>query len=290
MNKLFKSGVCLVNSILPIKKKVVLFSSFFGQYNDNPKAVSERLHKLAPDVDIVWVKSIKAKEPFPSYVKTLDLHSKEYYKMINRAQVIVDNHMGMRASGYWGDKGLRKIFAKVFSRKRKSQLCISTWHGTPLKRIAADTIGASEKKRHYTNTDFVVAGCELSREKFISAFLNSVPVKNYGTPRNDALINGSEDLVQLKNKLGLPLDKKIILFAPTFRNSVENSGIKQMQEFDFERMLNSLQNKFGGEWCFVFRVHNNVLLKIDVQSLTEKFGERIINGNKCDDMVEYMIC
>ena len=130
----------------------------------------------------------------------------------------------------------------------------------------------------------------MSREKFISAFLNSVPVKNYGTPRNDALINGSEDLVQLKNKLGLPLDKKIILFAPTFRNSVENSGIKQMQEFDFERMLNSLQNKFGGEWCFVFRVHNNVLLKIDVQSLTEKFGERIINGNKCDDMVEYMIC
>lgn len=42
-------------------------------------------------------------------------------------------------------------------------------------------------------------------------------ILNIGLPRNDDIFKRSpEDIINLKEKLGLPLDKKVILYAPTF--------------------------------------------------------------------------
>ncbi len=291
MNELVKSVSCFLYGLLPIRKKCVLFSSFYGQYNDNPKYVSLRLHEVAPDVELVWVKSQKAREEFPSYVKTVEFGSKEYYKYIYRAQVIVENHMGMRSKTAVKTNALAKLLARRFSKKRKGQMNVSTWHGSvSMKKIALDEPNRKGKECFFTNTDFAIGGCQQSVDVFHSAFFEKLPVKMYGTPRNDILFKQDVNVSALKEKLGLPKDKKILLYAPTFRNSVVDSGVSQMESIDYQALFQKLQEKFGGEWCFVFRVHNNVLLKIDTEAIVSKCAGQLYAGNVGDDMAEYIVC
>ncbi len=87
----------------------------------------------------------------------------------------------------------------------------------------------------------------------------------------------------------MPLDKKIILYAPTYRNNPECSGVDQMKSFDFSKLFSVLNKRFGGDWIFVFRLHNMVLLKIDIDSLLNEYSDLIINGNQFDDMAEYLL-
>lgn len=291
MNKIVKSIYCFLYSLQPIQKNCVLFSSFYGQYNDNPKYVSMRLHEVAPEIKQVWVKSQKAREEFPEYIKTVEFGSKEYYQYVYRAQVIVENHMGIRFKTASKKSRLAKWAAKRFAKKRKGQLNISTWHGSvSMKKIALDEPQRKGKEDVFTNTDFAISGCKQGVDVFHSAFYKALPVKMYGTPRNDILFRKDVNIDALKEKLGLPKDKKIILFAPTFRNSVEDSGVTQMQSLDYPALFQTLQDKFGGDWCFVFRVHNNVLLKIDVDTIVEKCAGQLYAGNVGDDMAEYIVC
>ena len=273
--------------VLPIKKKTVLFSAFGGQYNDNPKAISIKLHEKDSTIKQIWVKSDKSREEFPDYCYTVQYGSKEYYQFVTRAQVVVDNHVGLRVN-YRTKKDLRSFFQTVFARKRKGQLCISTWHGTPLKRIGRDEIG-SKLIGFESCSDYVLAGCGLTADALKTSHFNTVPVKKYGTPRNDIFFT-EISVRKLKEKLGLPLDKKLVIFAPTFRTDVDRSGVIQMNEFNFEKILSSLQNKFGGEWSFVFRVHQLVLKKIAVDEIVKKYGGVLVNGNLHDDMAEYLAC
>ena len=79
-------------------------------------------------------------------------------------------------------------------------------------------------------------------------------MKLLGTPRNDILF--SHDEINMKKQLNLPNSKRIILFAPTFRNdgkdvegkNLNRSGINQLNMIDIERLFRLLHDKFGGDW------------------------------------------
>ena len=57
-----------------------------------------------------------------------------------------------------------------------------------------------------------------------------------GYPRNDILSNYTkEDVETIKNRMHLPLDKKILLYAPTWRdNSFNMKGYTFKPEVDFK--------------------------------------------------------
>lgn len=268
----------------PFKRKTVLFKSFGGQYSDNPKYISEKLHQLSPETRIVWVITNKCREDLPQYIKQISSEGLEYCYYTGRSNVIVDNITGIRG-------GVKDTYSKCFlwTMKSKRQLNIATWHGTPLKKIGLDTQKQKGRKYYLTSADHMISGCEYTQDHLSKAFY-PLPVVNSGTPRNDILINGLTRTKKdnIRKKLGLPFGKKIILFAPTFRDSVEYSGVIQMKEFDIERILSTLNEKFGTDWVFVFRVHHEVLKKIDFENLRKYNSERIYNGNLHDDMAEYL--
>ena len=81
----------------PIKKKIVCFDSFGGQYNDNPKYISEKLFEVRPDIKQVWTKSDKSHDKLPPYVKVVNSNSLAARFYFNSAQVVVDNHTGVRS-------------------------------------------------------------------------------------------------------------------------------------------------------------------------------------------------
>ena len=90
-----------------------------------------------------------------------------------------------------------------------------------------------------------------------------INMKLIGTPRNDILYkNDINTINELKLKLNLPVDKKIVMFVPTFRSdngnfekNVEKSGLNQLKDIDWKKLFDTLNDKFGGEWIFLCRFH-----------------------------------
>lgn len=282
------------NWLLPVKKNTVFFASFSGSYSDNPKYISTKLHELYPEVKIIWVSSYKNIKHFPSYVETVLPNSKEFDRWLYRANVLIDHGSGFRY--HYGSSCYIKRF--ILPVKKKRQYNFSTWHGTPLKTIGKDIVDSDNVYSYYykhtlSSSDCILAGNQFTKDKIVGALYGkkSVPCKMYGTPRNDIFFNKSIDIKSVKEKLKLPLDKKIIIYAPTFRdNDINNSGISQMQQINFEQLFKSLSNRFGGDWVFVFRVHSVVSQEINTEELTRKHGCKFINGNIGDDMMEYLVC
>ncbi len=106
-----------------------------------------------------------------------------------------------------------------------------------------------------------------------------------------------EKINKTKKKLRLPLNKKIVLYAPTFRTddfilkkNIERSGINQLAEMNINLLLEKLSDKFGGDFVFVCRFHYHVSNMVDWEALKEKYGEKIINGNESDETSDYLIC
>lgn len=287
----------LINSIFEflfyffkINRNTVLFCSFFGQYNDNPKYVSEKLHEIAPGLRIIWVHSTKGRDSIPSYVKQVEYGSIKYLYYLYTSQVVVDNHTGLRSGGCHNKNRIMNLYYRLRSSKKKGQFTLSTWHGTPLKRIALDEPGG-ESINFYYNCDLLLSGCHFTTRCLTTAHRNSIYIEETGTPRNDILLDGTVDVDSLKRRLGLPLNKKIVLYAPTFRNNLYLSGVRQITEdFKYSELLGVLSDKFGGDWCFAYRVHNLVLQRIDVDRLGQNQEVSIVNANQHDDMAEYLKC
>ena len=74
----------------PIEDNTVLFLSFGGQYNDNPKYISLALHENCPNVVIRWVLSDKCREEIPNYIEKVDINSRLYRKYIWTSRILID--------------------------------------------------------------------------------------------------------------------------------------------------------------------------------------------------------
>lgn len=279
-NKIYLILAWLLSLVLP-KKKIAYFSSFFGQYNDNPKYISEKLHEINPDIPIYWVKSKRNRETFPPYIKTVDINSFKHYLLMFTAKVTVDNQLGMRT--IWGvTNPLKRILFRFMTQMHHNQLNIGTWHGTPLKKIGKDSLDNIPNSTICKCLSYTIAGCKHTEQCILSAFGNDMAIKKIGTPRNDIFFRET-NRTEICNKLNLPSDKKILLYAPTFRENLNLSGPQQIQDIDWIKVCNILKEKFDGEWCSVVRVHPHVLNEICFDST-----KGIINGNIGDDMAEYL--
>jgi len=97
-------------------------------------------------------------------------------------------------------------------------------------------------------------------EKFNSAFnLASIhPDKNiileYGYPRDDTLYQTSPETIEkLKEKLKLPKNKKIILYAPTWRDDQYELG--KGYTFDSKMDFTLLKEHLSDNYIILFRAH-----------------------------------
>ena len=274
--------------LLPVCSKRVFFTSFYGQYNDNPKYVSECLHILDPSIKLYWGISPKSKlNDIPDYVQIVNFDTIRYKYLKNRCKVIVENGAGATLL-YCSNRYLFKIKQLL---KNKKQYDIATWHGNPIKHIGAQIPGNEDwsKNTVFSTADVLLAGCEQVKTIFEEAFLDLMPVSLLGTPRTDLLFKTSKTYCNyIKSKLQLPEDKRIVLYAPTYRNNNADSGIEQLKMMNLNRLLNTLHSKFGGDWVFVMRVHNMVLLEIENSGILNQYMDCIINGNLHDDMNEYL--
>lgn len=294
-------GNTIRNIITAKKIKIVenrwVFTSFSGHYSDSPKYLSIKLHEMNPSIEIVWCVSAQYKQLLPNYVVYAEYGSKEANEYLASAAVIIDNVYGGRAFTVFGNHMLSKLKAKFlrFGFYKKQQMVYTTWHGTPLKKMGRDQIGNNITGFECCNIKMLL-GNQFTSDIMKHLTFNKIPIEVMGTPRNDILFLNKDEVI--KESLGIPTDKKTLLFAPTFRNdgkdvegkNLNKSGINQLNMINFERLFKSLHDKFGGEWVLICRFHYHVAQMVDWAELNKKYNGRIINGNLHDDMSEYLAC
>jgi CDP-glycerol glycerophosphotransferase len=241
----------IVYKIAPIKRNRFVFTSFGGHYSDNTKAISEKLHEMDSSAEIVWLISENYKSDLPEYVRAVDINSFSIYWYRGSAAAQIDNVYGFRAFFLTNDSFSSKLKSFVWRTLsyKKNQPIYVTMHGTPLKKIGRDQIGNVILGMSCPNT-YMLVGDQLSADVFERVTFGTMPITVIGAPRNDALFLENSSA---KKKLGLPIDKKILLFAPTFRNdgidvegkNIQRSGLDQLSAMDFEELFGTLNEKFG---------------------------------------------
>lgn len=260
-----------IQRFLTIGKRVtrsVVFQSYGGRnYSDNPKAISEKMHELYPEYEIIWVFNDPEKyaNDLPEYVKTVKLGSFEYYRCLAQAFCVVKND-AMEANLY----------------KRKGQFFIQTWHGDRgIKKILYDSLDSKGiKSNDYIDgkvTDLFVIGSDYAEKRIASAFRYYGKVLKCGCPRNDKLVN-PVDTEQVLEKLNLEKGTKVLLYAPTLR---KNSQILETNINIMETLKHLEKN--GESWKCIVRAHPKSL------GISVNGSDKIINGSNYPDMTDLLM-
>src|SRR5699024_999693 len=110
--------------------------------------------------------------------------------------------------------------------------------------------------------DYLISPNAYSTNIFKRAFDFNKSVLESGYPRNDILYthNNEQDIQEIKTKLNIPLDKKIILYAPTWRDD-DYYRVGQYK-FDLQLDLDKLQQELGSEYVVLLRMHYLIAEKL----------------------------
>lgn len=247
-------------SKLPIRKKTIVFESFLGkQYSDNPKALYLYIKENYPDYKLYWSfdrKSVNSYKDTP--LNVLPRFGLKWTLVMARAEFWITNSR-----------------LPLWLPKRNGTTYVQTWHGTPLKRLATDMnevhmpgTNAENYKKNFISEaakwDYLVSPNAYSTEIFKRAFQFKKMMIESGYPRNDLLMNenNEETIIQLKDTAKLPSDKKVILYAPTWRDNQFYATGKY--KFKLQMDLDKMRERFGKDYVIVLRLHYLVAENLDL--------------------------
>ncbi|MES1047150.1 CDP-glycerol glycerophosphotransferase family protein [Heyndrickxia sp. FSL K6-6286] len=245
---------------LPRKKNVIVFESFLGkQYSDNPRALYEYLQGKYPHYKMYW--SVNKK-----FVHNFEGRDLQYIRRFSVKWLFT-----LAQAKYWVTNSRMPLWIP----KPRNTVYLQTWHGTPLKRLASDMDevhmpGTSTQKykanfiKEASNWDYLVSPNEYSSEIFRRAFQFDKVMIESGYPRNDFLLNSNnkETMIDLKKRFGIPLDRKVLLYAPTWRD--DQFYGKGKYKFDLDLDLSLLRNELGEEYVVILRMHYLVAENFDL--------------------------
>ena len=251
VNRVFKfAGSAFFKAVglfVPMDGKAILFSGHTRKYNDSPRAIYEYMirHPEYSEYRYFWA---------------LDDPDKELLGPAERVKPDTWKYFitALRCK-YW-------ITCVNIERslhfKKKRTVYLNTFHGITIKTAGNDAAGR-KGDYDFSTTNYVCISGEYERQVYIRAFnLNPESIIETGLPRNDPLYqNSKEERTQLTMKMGIPLDKKVILYAPTWRDSLDGGKTYAIKPpIDFEKW----ERELGSEYVLLMRAHpyTNTLLGI----------------------------
>ncbi|EMY35242.1 CDP-glycerol glycerophosphotransferase [Arthrobacter crystallopoietes BAB-32] len=240
---------------LPMDENLIVFESGLGkQYADSPRYIYEELVRRKDPRRKVWVYTGKlpVKDPNTKVVKRL---SPQYYWYLARAKYWVNNQN-----------------FPYYIRRRSDGIMVQTWHGTPLKRMLHDLNSVHGRDEWYLDRvsqavrqwSVLLSPSPYATAAFRSAFRFRGPVLETGYPRNDPVAGeGTAELgAEVRRRLGIPEDKRVVLYAPTFRDSQSSGAGRFHFEMPFD--LQAYHERFGTDTMLLLRMHVLVSDKIAI--------------------------
>lgn len=272
--------------LFPIKDKIVFVASF----TDNNLYIYRELERKQFPGEVVFLckksclASIEKSVSVPVYAietgKLLD-EIKAAYHLMTAKTVIVDNYYGFLAVANF----------------RRDVECIQIWHAVgAVKNFGyLDPMAATRSKRAqqrfsavYRRFHKIVVGSDIFAEIFMKAFgANEDQFLRFGYPRTDFFFQTDlhEDRkAKFFKKYPMYKNKKIILYAPTFRPNMEDNQLV----LDIEEMYKQLKD----EYVLFIRMHPSVELP-ELENLQDKdFVVNFSKGPSINDLLlvsDYLI-
>lgn len=227
--------------------KLAVFESYWGDKIDcNPAALASRLSQL-PDWKVVWILKDPSKHQIPANTTAIKRGSFLYYRTIARAAFFVSNV---------------NFASNVI--KRDGAIFLQTFHGTPIKTMGLDLRQIKPKEMNWADFrkrssrwDYGISSNPYSSEIWRQSHPFEYTIIETGYPRNDALFS-NKNHASICQRIGIPSDKKVVLYAPTFREN-QNRRFYSLDSkvIDFSEVKEAL----GDDWIVLFRMHH--LVKTD---------------------------
>lgn len=260
---------------MPIRKDWILFESFFARsYSDSPKYLYEYLQKTRGDKY--------------RYVWSLDKKSEALDKSGKHKQV---KRNSLRYVYYASRCGYRifNVRQPAWMKKRPGIVFLETWHGTPLKKLVFDLddiLSASQNHKvlfyeQDREWNYLVSANRYSTDIFERAFAyNRDKILEDGYPRNDILYAENKDEIakEVKHELGIPEGKRVILYAPTWRDNQFYS--KGHYKFQLAMDLDLMRRELSKDTVILLRTHYHIS---DILDLSEYEGF-VFNGSQYEDV------
>lgn len=230
---------------------LMLFVSYGGsKYDDSPRVVYEYLlkHPVSSDHRFVW--AFTDPDAYPEVENKIRIDTVSYYFTALKAGWWITNSSVSRGLDF----------------RKKETRSILFQHGM----LAMKRIGADVRQRENV---FVTEYYEQYDQVFIEGkketpilsrvwHLDESVFHTTGLPRNDDLVDfPADEVTVIRRKLGIPAGKKVILYAPTFRDfyKAEDGQSALHIPMDFEKWEKTL----GEEYVLLITAHYEVAKLLD---------------------------
>ncbi|MEU1350200.1 CDP-glycerol glycerophosphotransferase family protein [Streptomyces sp. NPDC005775] len=232
----------------PLRDQVFYLSYNGKQYSDSPRAMHEELVRRGADLKHLWAVRDGQVE-LPPTAEKVRMWGTEWFDALASSKYIVTN-----------------AHLPEWVVRRPGQVIVQTWHGTMLKKIGHDIDTLHFDKEYQKrleleakNWSMLVSSNRFSTPILKRAFSYDGEILEAGYPRNDYLY--SDERVKLadeiKKRIGLPEGKKVVLYAPTWRD--DQSHRAGQYSFDLRLDLEDARRRLGDDHVLLIRRHSNVV-------------------------------
>jgi CDP-glycerol glycerophosphotransferase len=226
----------------------VLFQSYRGEFaTDSQFALHSQLRTQRPDLELLWgVRDLSI--AVPDGGRPLLIEGREWYAALGSSRYLCQN-----------------IEFERYFRKRPYQRYLQTFHGYPFKSMGAslwraqgrpESVITNECARRSDAWDAIVVPESLCVELYRREYRFSGETLVTGYPRNDALLreDAAAARARVLEQLGIGADRIIVLYAPTWRDTVATSPwtAKLFDGLDLE----TLAKRLGDGYAILLRGHN----------------------------------
>lgn len=234
--------------IRPNKKQILFVSNGGKKYSCNVKPIYERMlgDERFSEWNFVWAfrNPQKFELPDSNRTKKCKIDSLSYYRYVLNSMCWITN----------------VSIERGLSLKRQGNFYVNTWHGFPIKHLGRDVVqGPTFKTKKVEVIDLMLTEGLLDKRSLNSAFSIKKTVAT-GYPRNDKLFCDSENIKdKVKSRYKIPVDKKVILYAPTYRDYDKD----QYGNFSCDIMISydKFCNRLGDKYILLLRTHPAVTKK-----------------------------
>lgn len=236
----------VLGSFIKTDENAILFSGHSRKYNDSPKKIYEKmiLDPKYQNLTYYWALDDVNTNSIPGTCKIVKCDTWSYFITALKCK-------------YWVtcvniERGLHF--------KKNNNTYLNTWHGVPIKSISGD----ESRKNNFGHIDYFCCSGEFEEviyDKALSVKKNQLIYS--GLPRNDELYYvDSTQISFIKSKLEIPENKKIILYAPTWRDSIDGGKTYAVKP---PITFSKWKRELGRDYLLLLRTHpyTNSLLGVE---------------------------
>lgn len=271
---LFYKVLYTLFKLQPIDEKKIIYISHYGnRFGCNPKSMYDHI-----------------KEQYPEYTNVIVLNKPDVNKKYGYDKVV----------GYYSVSFLRELATAKYwvvntnlhpdLSPRKETVYLQTWHAAgAFKKFGLDLPESRGKEKESWEKDTshwtkLISSSESIVDIYASACgINKSKIHPIGLPRNDLFFQ-AKDIAEMKEGFyktyNIPADKKIILYAPTYRDTNNDNPVN----LDFSK----LQKELGKEYVFVLKLHP-FLANYKFKAATKEEEDFVLNLSSIDDIQDLLL-